>query len=209
MSCSQTAAEFQACAARGWRRIALAGVRKQGFVADLTRYRRRRCHSCSVDWVLAPLFPRYVFVSWDPSAVRWRSINGTFDVQYLVCCGDGPARVPAGVVEEITAREGADGSVALNRGRFSKRERLRVQARAFADCIGLFDQMAENERVWMLLELLGRQVRIRVPASAVGAELKAGRDKPENFPAERDVNRPVAARRTRLPSAPPVVRKVR
>lgn len=69
------------------------------------------------------------------------------------------------------AREGADGAVALNRGPFRKGERLCIQAGAFAGCVGLFDQMADNERVSMLLELLGRQVRIRVPAPAVAAEL--------------------------------------
>ena len=38
---------------------------------------------------------------------------------------------------------------------------------AFADLVGLFDCAGDNERVTILFDLLGRQVKIRVPLTAV------------------------------------------
>ena len=40
---------------------------------------------------------------------------------------------------------------------------------AFADCIGLFDGMRDFQRVSVLLELLGRKVRVMLKGDAIAA----------------------------------------
>ncbi len=149
---------------------AVLNLRRQGFKAYLPRYRKQRRHARRVDWILAPLFPRYVFIAMDPARPRWRSINGTFGVHCLVCRGDRPASVPDGVVQDNVTREDADGAVALDPGPLRKGDRLRVLAGAFAERVGLFEQMAEADRVVMLLDLLGRQVPVRVPLGSFVVE---------------------------------------
>ncbi len=149
---------------------AVFNLRRQGFKAYLPRYRKQRRHARRVDWILAPLFPRYVFIAMDPARAQWRSINGTFGVHYLVCHGDRPATLPDGVVQEIMTREDADGAVALDPGPLRKGDRLRILAGAFAERVGLFEQMAEADRVVMLLDLLGRQVPVRVPMGSFVVE---------------------------------------
>jgi transcriptional antiterminator RfaH len=50
-------------------------------------------------------------------------------------------------------------------------EQVRLQSGAMADHIGLFERRGEGERVIILLNLLGREVRVKVPASTIARVL--------------------------------------
>ena len=145
--------------------VAAQHLRNQGFDVYLPHVRRRRRHARRIDSVLGPMFPRYLFVKMDADSCRWRSINGTVGIARLVSFGDEPAAVPHGVVEEIIANEGDDGAVMPKARTFNKGECLRVTDGALAEQTGLFEEMADDQRVFLLLDLLGRQVRVKVPAS--------------------------------------------
>ncbi len=149
---------------------ARAHLARQGFTAFLPQYLRRRRHARRIDWVRAPLFPRYLFVAMDIARMRWRAVSSTIGVSRLVCHGDRPASVPAGVVEEIMAQRDEAGLVRLAaRIPFEKGELIQVVSGALTDAIGLFECMTDEERVIMLLDLLGRQVRVKLPLEAVTA----------------------------------------
>lgn len=115
-----------------------------------------------------PLFPGYLFIALDAARERWRSVRSTIGVSELLCAGERPTPVPAGAVEAIRAKEDARGYVAVSRRAPLRRDAtVRVVEGAFADLVGLFDCADDNERVTVLLNLLGRQVKIRVPLTAV------------------------------------------
>jgi transcriptional antiterminator RfaH len=149
---------------------AMGHLIRQGFEAYLPRYLKRRRHARKVEMVAAPLFPRYLFVTVDLEAQRWRSIHSTTGVSRLVCNGDEPAPVPPDVVAALQGREDATGFVKLERRpQFAPGERVRVVDGIFADSLGLFEGMADRERVAILLDLLGRKVRILLDEGAVTA----------------------------------------
>ena len=141
----------------------------QGFEVYLPQHLKRRRHARRTDWVPSPLFPRYLFVRMDTDGARWRAINSTIGVSYLVCNGERPTSVPPGIIEEILARTGDDGMVAVNREPFRKGTPVRIMDGTFCDHVGLFECADDNERVFILLELMGRQVKVRIPAEAVCA----------------------------------------
>lgn len=145
-------------------------LERQGFRTYLPRYRRTRRHARRCDVVRVPLFPGYIFIELDPKHAPWRSINGTFGVARLVCHGAEPAAVPQGIVEQLTARENDEGLIPVEAPPFRRGERLRIISGAMADCLGLFERMADRDRVILLLDLLGQKVRVEAPQSAVAAE---------------------------------------
>jgi transcriptional antiterminator RfaH len=145
-------------------------LQRQGFDIYLPRYLKRRRHARKVDFIARPLFPRYMFVAIDMATQRWRSIQSTFGVSRLVCNGDNPAMVPDGVVGALKAREDNGGYVKLDqRAKFALGEKVRVLAGAFAENLGLFDGMADRDRIAILLDLLGRKVRVSIEADLVTA----------------------------------------
>ena len=48
---------------------ALLNLARQGFQSYLPQYVKRRRHARRVEWVKAPLFPRYLFVRFDLDVV--------------------------------------------------------------------------------------------------------------------------------------------
>ncbi|HZT24509.1 MAG TPA: transcriptional activator RfaH [Pseudolabrys sp.] len=149
---------------------AAAHLERQGFSTYLPRYLKRRRHARRIDIVPAPLFPRYLFVGIDLGAQRWRSIVSTVGVSRLVCNGDLPAPIADQVIHELQAREDASGFVRLlDRPNFHAGDRIRILDGAFADCLGLYEGMRDSDRVAVLLDLLGRKVRVTVDVESVAA----------------------------------------
>ena len=149
---------------------AFTHLARQGFTAYLPRYLKRRRHARRIETVAAPLFPRYLFVTVDVMCQRWRSIHSTIGVSRLVCNGDEPVAVEDGIVEDLRQREDGKGFVKLGeRPRFTSGEKIRVLDGVFTDCLGLFDGMRDKERVAVLLDLLGRKVRLVLDEFSVAA----------------------------------------
>ena len=143
-------------------------LRRQEFSVYLPRYLTRRRHARRVDWVKAPLFPRYLFIEMDSEHTQWRCINSTFGVSRLVCNGDRPAPVPEGIVEDIMARSDNRGLVRLDRMRpFSQGQKVQIMFGALTERVGMFECLTDEDRVVLLLDMLGRQVRIKLPLETI------------------------------------------
>jgi transcriptional antiterminator RfaH len=148
---------------------AVAHLNKQGFATYLPRYLKRRRHARRVDTVAAPLFPRYLFVSIDMSVQRWRAIFSTVGVSRIVCNGETPTVVPDQVIEGLRARE-HQGLVKLDlRPSFRVGDNVRLLDGAFGDCLGIYEGLKDGDRVALLLDLLGRKVRVTVDMDSVAA----------------------------------------
>jgi transcriptional antiterminator RfaH len=147
---------------------AAAHLERQGYCTYLPRYLKKRCHARRTQMVPAPLFPRYLFVGADIELQRWRSIRSTVGVAKLMAWGEEPATVPDGVVRELRARE-ADGFVVFHRVEMKPGTPIRLVNGAFASYLGLFEGMRDSDRVSVLLDMLGRRVRVVVDADAVVA----------------------------------------
>lgn len=140
---------------------------ERGLEVYLPLYRKERRHARRVDLVAMPLFPRYLFVEADFATGERRAVASAQGVERLVAFGDRPAALPPAVLAEIRGREGPDGYVALAEPGFRRGERVRIAEGALAEQVGLFDCADDGERVVVLLTLLGREVRVRVPGRAL------------------------------------------
>ena len=77
--------------------------------------------------VIAPVFPGYIFVSFNSERDRWRSINGKLGVGRLIATQQQPVRVPRGVVEAlITGLDLLSGGSCLARPCGSSQVRLQA-----------------------------------------------------------------------------------
>lgn len=137
-------------------------LKNQGFEAYLPRYRKQVRHARKTEMALRPLFPGYVFVRLDIGRQRWRAINGTFGVIGIVQFGDTPQAIPERMVQAIRAREDAVGAVDVAPQGLQKGDRVRVREGAFAEYTALLGEVSDGKRVTLLLDLMGREVRISV-----------------------------------------------
>lgn len=138
-------------------------LRNQGFEAYVPRYRKQIRHARKTEVVLRPLFPGYVFVGIDIEHQRWRSVNGTMGVISLVQFGEGPQPIHPSIIDAIRSREDADGTVSLAPKGLKKGDLVRVCEGTFADHTALLEEVSDNKRVVLLLDLMGRAVRVSAP----------------------------------------------
>jgi len=151
---------------------ALWHLDNQGFHGFLPRVVELRRHARKAQEVLAPLFPRYLFVRFDFDAVRWRAINGTRGVVGLLANGPRPLAVPQGVVESLLAMCDGRGAASLSAmGVFTRGLKVRIKSGVFGGHTGeVADIFAGGaDRVRVLLSLLGTQTELDLPAYAVEA----------------------------------------
>ncbi|MHB2168637.1 transcription termination/antitermination protein NusG [Alsobacter sp. R-9] len=151
--------------------LAARHLQRQGFEPYVPTILKRRRHARRIETVRAPFFPRYLFVRLDVSQQRWRSINSTVGVTRIISDGLQPLPVMAGVVDAIRGREDDSGLIRLDppAARFARGDAIRVVAGAFESCQGLFQVLTDHERVAILLDLLGRKVRVVLDAGAIEA----------------------------------------
>ena len=143
-------------------------LRRQQFTCFLPRFRKTRSHARRVEHVLAPVFPGYIFVAFDPDRDPWRSVNGTLGIRRLVGPDNGrPHAMPATVMQALLAR--CDGNLMVSQldspdaGR-----KVRLLSGPLADRIATIEHCDDKGRVQVLLDMLGASTSVRVPLASLG-----------------------------------------
>lgn len=143
-----------------------------GFEVYLPRHLKWRRHARRSERVPRPLFPSYLFVRAELEAGVRRRVDTAPGVSHMVRFGDEPVPVANEIIAELRSREGDDGFIRLNdAASFKQGERLRIRKGALCDQVGLFERASDDKRVFLLLDLLGRQVRVRVTADRLDRDV--------------------------------------
>lgn len=108
---------------------------------------------------LRPLFPGYIFVSLDANLGLWRSVNSTHGVTRLVSFGAAPAPVPFGLLAALRARCDEAGKL-LPPETFNPGDKVVLNTGPFAQFVAEVESLAPDQRVWVLIDLMGRQTRV-------------------------------------------------
>ena len=149
---------------------AFFNLSRQGFNAYLPKYKKTSRHARKTNVVLAPLFPKYLFVEFDMDMKNWSCINSTLGVKELIKFGPVPTPVPLGLIDDIRAKEDKQGAVLLNRRlEFKKGDQITIVSGALSNHIGIFESQNDEARVIILMNLLGRGVRVQLPSSSISA----------------------------------------
>jgi transcription elongation factor/antiterminator RfaH len=145
-------------------------LENQGFRTFLPRRQQTVRHARKMTSVLAPFFPRYLFVVLDLTRHRWRSVSSTVGVASLVMQCDLPHPVPRGIVETLVASSDALGLLQL-RQQLRVGGAVRMAAGPFAERLAILDRLDDSGRVRVLLDILGRQVLV---STGYGSVLPVG-----------------------------------
>jgi transcription elongation factor/antiterminator RfaH len=140
---------------------AAKNLMNQEFRAFIPQISKTVRHARRTKTILAPLFPRYFFVSLDLLQDRWRSVRGTFGVSCLVMDGDRPRPAPRGLVEQLIATTSESNGVDFC-DRLTLGQNVRFLKGPFAEKIGRLVNLDNADRVAVLLEMLGSEREISV-----------------------------------------------
>lgn len=114
-----------------------------------------------------PLFPGYLFVNFDPNQTGWTAINSTRGVSRLIL--NDPRRLRPLPEELIRAlQDRCDPEEAYkSEDDLEVGDRVRVLTGPFAELVTKIEALPSAERVGVLIDLMGREVRSSLPRAHV------------------------------------------
>ena len=143
-------------------------LRAQGYqvyVPMLKTAKRRR--GKWVD-VIEPLFPRYAFLRLTAYEDNFAPIRSTRGVSRWVKFGEKPATVPDEIIDAIRASQQANGGAYIERTKtFKKGERVEIIEGALSGVQGIIHCDSGEDRVILLLNMLGRETATKVPRDSL------------------------------------------
>jgi transcription elongation factor/antiterminator RfaH len=134
----------------------------QGFRTYLPEFPKTIRHARQLLTVRAPLFARYLFVILDVDRDRWLSVQSTFGVSSLYTCSGRPVPVPHGIIESLIEQT-KHGHVLFDG--LQKGSRVRIGSGPFVDFVGKIERLDGNDRVRVLLEMMGTAVPVAIDRS--------------------------------------------
>jgi transcriptional antiterminator RfaH len=130
---------------------------------------QKRCRG-RISVVIESLFPRYLFVELDRVEDNWAPIRSTRGVVGLVRTGDRIVSAPKRMIDELKARVGEDGTVALDREKdYRANQRTRVIDGPFAGFEALFLERRGEDRVLVMLNMMQQAQRLVLPDYCIEA----------------------------------------
>jgi transcriptional antiterminator RfaH len=115
---------------------------------------------------LRPLFPGYLFVEIPNRSAPWRAINSTLGIARLVSFGPEPIPVPDGLVLALQKRCDSDGTL-METTEIKAGDPVQIMQGPFSEFVARVEQIAPDQRVWVLIDMMGRTTRIAVPRDGV------------------------------------------
>ena len=113
---------------------------------------------------MAPPLGSKLTIMLDPDSVHIRSINSTLGVSRLVSfAGRSPAQVPEELISGLMKRCDPTGKL-LPPSSLETGDPVRVAQGPLADLVGTVEKIAPDQRVWVLLDILGKSTRVTLQA---------------------------------------------
>lgn len=140
--------------------VALSNIERQGYQVYCPMIMRSRRHARKVEMVRRPLFPGYVFANLDNENLQWRPLLSTKGVNGVVRFGDKLGLMPQDLILQLKQCEESNMLQQVAAPRFAPGMKVRIVEGPFDNLIAEVLSLPENERIWLLLDLMGRKVRI-------------------------------------------------
>ena len=140
---------------------------RQGYEIYLPRARVARRRRGKLERQVEPLFPRYLFIHLEPGVDNWAPLRSTLGVSTVVRFGLEAAIVPDALVDALRAREGGDGLCDLQLAPPAPGDRVVVVEGELAGLDGVFVTADGEARAIILLDIVGRATRVKLPADWV------------------------------------------
>ena len=139
---------------------AIKNLNRQGFetflpLHDTTSRKLSRFENTS-----KPLFPGYMFIRFDRAKPEWYKINNTYGVSRLITFNSILKSIPTTFVDSLMKRYDLSGKL-IPVEKLNKGDQVTVLTGPFANFIATVEEYEADQRIWILIDLMGRKSRIQ------------------------------------------------
>jgi transcriptional antiterminator RfaH len=113
-----------------------------------------------------PLFPGYMFITFDRTESKWHKINNTYGVSRLVTFNSTLKSLPDTFVNNLMNRYDLSGKLQPMQ-KLKKGDQIKILKGPFTNFVATVETYEDDQRIWVLMDLMGRKSKIQTPLNAL------------------------------------------
>ena len=146
--------------------LAAKNLNRQGFETFLPLHEATSRRLSRFINTSKPLFPGYMFIRFDKAESEWHKINNTFGVSHLITFNSILKSIPTNFIDHLMKRYDLSGKL-LPIQKLKKGDQVTVLKGPFANFIATVEKYEADQRIWILMDLMGRKTKIITPSDAL------------------------------------------
>ncbi len=152
--------------------VAEKHLRQQGFAVFLPRLRQRKRRGTRWQWVVGPLFPRYLFIQVELGRQSTASIRSTRGVIGLVRFGQELVPVDPSIIHFLMDHQDPELAAQVDDAwPHRPGDRVEIADGPFSGLSGIYQISDDVARATLLIEILGRKAEVVVDRQSLGDTL--------------------------------------
>ena len=142
-------------------KIALINLERQNFEFFQPKLNRISRGQNKFKEIIKPVFPGYIFIAINLEENNWQRINNTRGISSIINFGNQIPLIRSELIEELKHRFSMNNTAKLA-DQFEVGTNAEIINGPFTKLIGKIDEINSNQRIWILLDVLGTQRRVSV-----------------------------------------------
>ena len=143
--------------------LAAKNLNRQGFETFLPLHETTSRRLSRFINTSKPLFPGYMFIRFDKAESEWHKINNTYGVSRLITFNSTLKSIPTIFVDHLMKRYDLSGKL-IPIQKLKKGDQVEVLKGPFANFIATVEKYEADQRIWILMDLMGRKTEIQTPS---------------------------------------------
>lgn len=142
-------------------KIALINLERQNFEFFQPTFKTMSRVQNKFKEIIKPVFPGYIFIAINLEENNWHTINNTRGISRILVFGNEIPLIRCEFIEALKHRFSTD-NVSKTAETFKVGMNAEIIKGPFSQLIGKIDEINANQRIWILLDVLGTQTRVSV-----------------------------------------------
>ena len=143
--------------------LAAKNLNRQGFETFLPLHETTSRRLSRFINTSKPLFQGYMFIKFDRAESEWHKINSTYGVSRLITFNSILKSIPNSFIDSLMKRYDLSGKL-LPIQKLKKGDQVTVLKGPFANFIATVEKYEADQRVCILMDLMGRKAKIQTPS---------------------------------------------
>ena len=142
-------------------KIALINLERQNFEFFQPTFKTMSKIQNKFKEIIKPVFPGYIFIAINLEDKNWHKINNTRGISSIIVFGNEIPLIRCELIEALKHRFSLD-SIPKEANPLEVGMNAEITNGPFAQLIGKIEEIDADQRIWILLDILGTQTRVSI-----------------------------------------------
>ena len=142
-------------------KTALINLERQNFEFFQPTFKTMSRRQNKFKEIIKPVFPGYIFVAINLEEKNWHKINNTRGISSIIVFGNEIPLIHCELIEALKHRFSLD-SIPKEANPLEVGMNAEIKNGPFAQLAGKIERIDADQRIWILLDILGNQTRVSI-----------------------------------------------